>query len=109
MLSHLETDRRCKADGEHLEHLVKPRFTDSEFELIQSEAARRHGGRLAPLVHEATLLGLEVIRERRQALLSRLANGETPGESEQHELEQLLAEMAERQLMGNSIDYQEQA
>lgn len=109
MLSHLESDRRCKPDGEHLEHLVKPRFTDAEFELIQAEAARRHGGRLAPLVHEATLIGIEVIQKRRRELLAKLANGEETAADQQNELENLLAEMAERQLAGNSIDQSETA
>ncbi|WP_280568183.1 hypothetical protein [Chromohalobacter sp. 296-RDG] len=111
MLSHSvdSDDRRCKPESERLEHLVRPRFTESEFAAIEAEAARRHGGKLAPLVHEATLLGLEVIHERRQALLDRLANGANPGPDEQHELEQLLAEMAESQLMDNSIDQKEQA
>ncbi|KJZ10434.1 hypothetical protein TW86_14145 [Halomonas sp. S2151] len=108
MLSHL-SDRRCKPEGEHLQHLVKPRFTDDEFERIQAEAAMRHGGRLAPLVHEATMLGLDVMRKRREALLARLANGEAPPADELQELECLLAEMAERQLSANSINQSQSA
>ncbi len=108
MLSPL-SDRRFKPDGEHLQHLVKPRFTDDEFELIQAEAAMRHGGRLAPLVHEATMLGLDVMRQRREALLARLANGEAPPADQREELERLLAEMAERQLTGNSINHSQSA
>ncbi|MDR5867955.1 hypothetical protein [Halomonas koreensis] len=103
MLSHL-ADRRHKPEGEHLRHLVKPRFTDDEFEQVQAEAAMRHGGKLAPLVHEATLLGLEVLRKRREALLAKLASGEAPPADEMQELERLLAEMADRQLSGNSIN-----
>lgn len=108
MLSH-PSDRRFKPEGEHLQHLVKPRFTDEEFEEIQAEAAMRHAGRLAPLVHEATMLGLEVMRQRREALLAKLANGETPPEEERQELERLLAEMADRQLSGNSINQSQSA
>ncbi|MBY6209063.1 MULTISPECIES: hypothetical protein [Halomonas] len=108
MLSHL-SDRRCKPEGEHLQHLVKPRFTDEEFERIQAEAAMRHSGRLASLVHEATMLGLDVMRQRREALLARLANGEAPPPEDLQELECLLAEMADRQLSSSIINQSQSA
>ncbi len=108
MHSHL-SDRRHKPEGEHLQHLVKPRFTDAEFDQIQAEAAMRHGGRLAPLVHEATMLGLDVIRQRREALLAKLVSGQVPDTDEAAELERLLAEMAERQLSGSSMNQQHTA
>ncbi|MGQ7249553.1 hypothetical protein ACUN9Y_19745 [Halomonas sp. V046] len=107
MLSHL-SDRRCKPEGEHLQHLVKPRFTDDEFELIQAEAAMRYDGKLATTVHDATMVGLEVMRERRQALLAKLAGGEVPTDDQHDELIQMLAKMAEQSLM-KSFDQRDTA
>ena len=94
------SDRRFKPDGELQLHLVKPRFTDSEIEAVAAEAAMTHGGKLAALVREATMLGIETMRQRRRELIARIQAGDTP-EDQIEEIETLLAAMASQNIAAN--------
>lgn len=95
------TDRRYRADDELQQHLVKPRFTDSEFAAVESEAAMQHGGKLASLVREATLIGIQVMRERREALLKQLQAGGGMDSMNPGDLEAVLAALASQHIAAN--------
>jgi len=49
MAQYLVEDRRRKPEGEHLENVVKVRFTDAEMEALQASASMNTEGRLAPI------------------------------------------------------------
>ncbi|WP_110665147.1 hypothetical protein [Salinicola halophilus] len=94
-------DRRYKHDDELQLHLVKPRFTESEIAAVEAEAAMSHGGKLAALVREATMLGIEAMRQRRSDLLARLQAGESLPPDESESLEAALAALASQNIAAN--------
>lgn len=94
-------DRRFRSDDELQHHLVKPRFTDSEIAAVEAEAAMQHGGKLASLVREATLIGIQVMRERREALMKQLQSGGAMESVNPAELESLLAMLASQHIAAN--------
>lgn len=96
MSRYLPEDRRRKPEGEHLEHVVKVRFTDAELEALASAAAMATEGRLAPLLHDLALEALQSRRERQAQLLADLSEGKPLDDTSRHALADLLARAAER-------------
>ncbi len=101
MSRYLSEDRRRKPEGEHLQHVVKVRFTDAELETLEQAAAMTTEGRLAPLLHDLALEALAARQDRQSALLASLAEGRALSPQERQELATLLARTAEQRLLRN--------
>ena len=99
MSRYLIEDRRRKPEGEHLEHVVKVRFTDAELETLQRAAAMATEGRLAPLLRALAFEALEARREHQARLLADLAEGKPLDATAREALADLLARTAERRLL----------
>lgn len=106
MSRYLPEDRRRKPEGEHLEHVVKVRFTETELETLQRAAAMATEGRLAPLIHALVLEALQARRERQAQLLADLAEGRPLDDGSRHALADLLARAAERDTRFSVIQLQ---
>ncbi|MDY7116572.1 hypothetical protein RAN53_09435 [Halomonas sp. SSL-5] len=99
MSRYLTEDRRRKPEGEHLQHVVKVRFTDAELEDIERAAAMTTEGRLAPLLRELVIEGMQARREHQARLLADLAEGKPLDAGSREALADLLARTAERRLL----------
>lgn len=99
MSRYLIEDRRRKPEGEHLQHVVKVRFTDAELDTLEQAAAMTTEGRLAPLLHDLALEALEARREQQSRLLADLAEGKPLDHDSREVLADLLARTAERRLL----------
>ncbi|MGM0783867.1 MAG: hypothetical protein ACQEUM_07130 [Pseudomonadota bacterium] len=99
MTRYLTEDRRRKPEGEYLEYLVKPRFTEAEFSALEKAAAMTTEGRMAPLVRMLALEGLAARQDRQARLMAKLADGESLTDGDRRELADLLARTAEQRLM----------
>lgn len=106
MSRYLTEDRRRKPEGEHLEHVVKVRFTDAELEALESAAAMATEGRLAPLLHDLALEALQSRRERQAKLLADLAEGRQLDQPSREALAGLLAKAAERDTRFSMVQLQ---
>lgn len=101
MSQYLLEDRRRKPEGEHVRNVVKVRFTDAELEDIERAAAMTTEGRLAPLLRELVLEGMQARREHQAQLLADLAEGRELDDQSRESLALLLARMAERRLLSS--------
>lgn len=99
MTRYLSEDRRRKAEGDHLQHVVKVRFTDAELDTLEQAAAMTTEGRLAPLLHDLALEALEARREHQARMLADLAEGKTLDQGAREVLADMLARTAERRLL----------
>ncbi|QJQ93940.1 MULTISPECIES: hypothetical protein [Halomonadaceae] len=96
---YLTEDRRRKAEGEHLEHPVRVRFTDSELDELQAAAAMQTGGRLAPYLHDLILEAHQARKERHAQMLADLAEGKPLSAESREAATLMLQRMAEIGLM----------
>lgn len=99
MAQYLGMDRRRKPEGEHLEHVVKVRFTETELQELQAAAAMHREGFLAPYLHDLVIDAHEARKARQAQLLADLAEGKPLDEQGREAMEILLARMAENGLM----------
>jgi len=96
---YLSDDRRRKPEGEHLDQVVKVRFTEGELEELQAAATMQTGGRLAPYLHDLVMEAHEIRQKRHAQLLDDLANGNPLSDESREAATMMLQRMAEHGLM----------
>lgn len=106
MSRYLIEDRRRKPEGEHLQHVIKVRFTDAELDSLEQAAAMTTEGRLAPLLHDLAIEALEARRAKQAQMLADLAAGKPLNDDARQSLADLLARTAERRLLSKLAQQQ---
>lgn len=91
----LTEDRRRKPEGEHLNMLVKVRFTEAEFEELKAAAAMQTGGRMATYVHDLAMESLEANKRRHAQMIAELAEGKPLSDESREAATQMLQRMLE--------------
>lgn len=99
MTRYQSEDRRKKPAGEHLEHVVKVRFTGAEIEDLQASAAMQTGDRLAPYLHELIVEAHAARKQRHAQMLADLAEGRPLSEESRQAATLMLQRMAETGFM----------
>lgn len=96
---YLTEDRRRKPEGEHLDQVVKVRFTEAEYEELKAAASMQTGGSMATYVHDLAMESLEKNRRRHAQLLADLAEGKPLSEESRQAATLMLKRMAEIGIM----------
>ncbi|MFC0268550.1 hypothetical protein [Kushneria aurantia] len=98
MHSRFIEDRRCKADGEHLDNPVKTRLTDEEFDRLERHAEKRHGGVLSHTLREYLLMSMDMVERREQALIEALDSGQNRDELQREITQALMAQIVDQRM-----------
>ncbi|MCE3025757.1 hypothetical protein [Salinicola sp. DM10] len=98
MHSRFIEDRRCKAEGEHLDNPVKTRLTDEEFDRLERHAEKRHGGVLSHTIREFVLLGMDMAEKRQAALVDILDTGQNWDDLQRDITQALMAQIVDQRM-----------